>query len=131
MRTEPSSGIITLRGKRERENMPFDFIPCPNQTHRDVSSKSEYGHRKGFLLRERSPLAAQVLQWYLLVLIQSGFQFPKNRDTFWKIMPLAVLGEDFSSPVNYISPHMHSSSVNLISPTCHFTIPSILIKLFF
>lgn len=41
MRTEPSSGTITLRGKRERENTPCDFIPRPSQTQRDASSKSE------------------------------------------------------------------------------------------
>lgn len=57
------------------------------------------------------------------------FSTPQKYSHFlWKIIPLAVLEEDSPSPINRISPDMHSFSANLIFPIYHFTIPSILIK---
>lgn len=42
----------------------------------------------------------------------------------WKITGLTVPGDGFSSPMNLLSPDMHSFSVNLIFPIFQFTIPS-------
>lgn len=104
------------------------FIPSLNQIHGALSSKSEYTCRKGFLLQECSPIKAQVLQWYFPVFIQPIFQFPNK--ILWKTMPLAVVEEDFFSPINHIFPVMHSFSINQIFYLCHFNIPNILIKPF-
>lgn len=86
---------------------------------------------KTFCPGSGSPPALQILPWLFSSVYSSNFSILKERrHVLWKIMPLAVLEEDFSSPINRISPDMHSSSVNLFFSICHCTIPSIPIKPF-